>query len=86
MKGVLQERAVLIGLYIKSTHATIRDSAALFGVSKSTAHLDVSKRLKKINPKLYKQVNKILKENFDEKHIRGGESTRQKFLRKRVVN
>ena len=83
MKEVLKERAVIIGLYIKSTHATIRESAKLFGVSKSTAHLDVSKRLKKANHKLYTEVNKILQENFDEKHIRGGESTRLKYLNKK---
>lgn len=83
MKGNLQERATLIGLYINSTHSTIRDAGSVFGVSKSTAHLDVSKRLKKINPKLYDQVNKILKENFAEKHIRGGESTRKMYLLKK---
>lgn len=80
MKTNWQERATVIALYIKSTHATIRDAAELFGVSKSTAHLDVSKRLKKINPKLSREVGKILQENFNEKHIRGGESTRQKYL------
>ena len=83
MNRDLKERVELIGNYIKTTHSTIRDAASLFGVSKSTAHLDVSKRLKKYNPKLYQQVKIILDQNFEQKHIRGGESTRKKYLNER---
>lgn len=83
MNRDLKERVELIGSYIKATHSTIRDSAVLFGVSKSTAHLDVSKRLKKYNPKLYHEVKIILNQNFEQKHIRGGESTRKKYLSKK---
>lgn len=82
MRKDLQERAVLIATYICSTHDTIRDAADLFGVSKSTAHLDVSKRLRKINPRLYRDAQKVLNENFADKHIRGGESTRKKYQKK----
>ena len=82
MKKELKERVLLIANYIKATRSTIRDSAGLFSVSKSTVHLDMSKRLKKISPKLYNEVSKILSENFNEKHIRGGESTRKKYLKK----
>lgn len=79
MKRDLSERVILVATYIKATHRTIRQSAELFGISKSTVHLDVSKRLKKIRPDLYLQVKKILDQNFCEKHIRGGESTRKKY-------
>lgn len=81
MKRNLNERAVLLAEYICSTHETIRCTADLFGVSKSTAHLDVSKRLKKINFKLYKETKKILDENFADKHIRGGQATKEKYLK-----
>ena len=82
MNKSIKERALLIGRYIKETKQTIRDSAKMFNVSKSTAHLDVSKRLKKIDARLWKEVNKILKNNFNEKHLRGGETTRKKYLLK----
>ena len=82
MKGELKERVELIGTYIKSTRCTIREAANLFKISKSSVHLDVSKRLKKVNPKLFNDVQKILRQNFEEKHIRGGESTRKKYLKK----
>ena len=82
MKKEIKERVLLVASYIKATHSTIRDSAELFGTSKSTTHLDVSRRLKKIDPALYKEVKKVLKENFDEKHIRGGQSTKKKYQKK----
>lgn len=80
MNKSIKERALLIGSYIKETGQTIRETAKIFGVSKSTAHLDVSKRLRKIKPKLWKEVSKIMAMNFNEKHLRGGEATRQKYL------
>lgn len=80
MNRSIRERALLMGRYIKETGLTIRETAKIFGVSKSTAHLDVSKRLKKINPKLWREVSKILTINFNEKHLRGGEATRKKYL------
>ena len=51
-----------------------------FGYSKSTIHNDVSYRLEKIDPVLYIETKKILDEHFADKHIRGGESTRRKYL------
>ena len=71
----------MIGLYIESTKETIRETATVFGISKSSVHLDVSKRLKKIDFSLYENVKKILENNFNQKHIRGGESTRKKYLK-----
>ena len=50
-----------------------------FCVSKSTIHYDLTIRLKKINKSLYKKVNKILKYNLSQRHIRGGESTKNKY-------
>ena len=43
--------------------------------------MDVSERLKKLNPALYKDVRKILDKNKAERHIRGGMATKQKFLK-----
>jgi len=82
MRSDINERVVLVGLYINSSNDTIRETAKVFGMSKSTVHVDVSKRLKKVNPKLYEKVKKVLNKNFEEKHIRGGEATRKKYLEK----
>lgn len=79
MKGIVEERAVLLGEYIIENEATVRAAAKKFGVSKSTVHMDVSKRLKRINPALYGQVKKILEVNKAQRHIRGGLATKEKY-------
>ena len=80
MKGYIEERAVKTAEYIIETKATVRQTARKFGVSKSTVHKDVSERLKKINPKLYRQVKELMDTNKQERHIRGGLATREKYL------
>lgn len=54
-------------------------AAKKFGISKSTVHKDVSVRLKKLNPDLYKNVRQVLELNKKERHIRGGIATKRKF-------
>lgn len=68
--------------YLISQKATVRSTAKKFGVSKSTVHKDITERLKKINPQLYKQVAEVLKINKDERHIRGGMATKRKYEEK----
>lgn len=82
MNIFVKERAVSLGKYILKTKQTVRQTAVVYGISKSTVHNDISKKLKKINPKLYGDVKKILDQNFKEKHIRGGEATKRKYLKK----
>ncbi|HCY52115.1 MAG TPA: stage III sporulation protein D [Clostridiales bacterium] len=66
--------------YIVKTGDTVRGAAEVFGVGKSTVHKDVTKRLKKIDSALYKEVKAVLKVNLSERHIRGGNATRLKYL------
>lgn len=80
MKGIVEERAVELGQYIVENKATVRATALRFDVSKSTVHKDVSDRLKKLNPQLYRQVKCVLDINKAQRHIRGGMATRQKYL------
>ena len=81
MKGIsIEERAVNLARYIVETKETVRSTAKMFGISKSTVHKDVSERLLKINPELAKEVRKILDENKSERHIRGGMATKMKYL------
>ena len=80
MKDYIEERAVEIAEYIIETKATVRQSAKKFGVSKSTVHKDVTDRLIQINPALAGEARKILDVNKEERHIRGGLATREKYL------
>ncbi len=66
--------------YIIQTGKTVREIASLFKVSKSTVHKDLHERLLKIDKEKYKNVEDILKYHIDIRHIRGGESTRKKYL------
>lgn len=67
-----EQRAVLIGEYIIDTRCTIRQVAKVFGVSKSTAHRDVSKILSKIDPELHDEVQEVLNEHLDSRAHNGG--------------
>ncbi|MBP3204197.1 MAG: sporulation transcriptional regulator SpoIIID [Lachnospiraceae bacterium] len=82
MKDYIEERAVSIANYIIDHNATVRQTAKAFGVSKSTAHKDVTDRLTQIDPSLATQVRKVLDVNKSERHIRGGLATREKYLHK----
>ena len=79
MKGDPEERAAAVGRYIVQSGATVRAAAAVFGVSKSTVHQDLSERLPAYNRALYLQVKEVLDENKAQRHIRGGLATRRKY-------
>lgn len=80
MKSYIEERAVDIANYIIEKNATVRQTAREFRVSKSTVHKDVTERLLAINPTLAANVRKVLNVNKQERHIRGGMATREKYL------
>ena len=79
-KTPIEERAVAIAEYIVKNKATVRQAAGQFGVSKSTVHKDVTERLQQINPSLAKEARQVLDINKQERHIRGGLATREKYL------
>ena len=78
-KITIEERAVKIAEYIIDTKDTVRGAAKKFGISKSTVHKDITKRLVVINQPLFKEVRKVLDENKAERHIRGGLATKLKY-------
>lgn len=78
----MRDRAEELAGYVLETGATVRNCAAHFGISKSTVHKDLTTKLRYINPPLYRQIRKILEKNKAERHIRGGEATRRKYLGK----
>lgn len=66
--------------YILLYRSTLRETAKVFGVSKSTVHNDMQVRLQKIDYNIYRKVCKLLKYNFSIKHKRGGEVIRLRSL------
>ena len=80
MKDYIYKRVLEVSNYIYETKATVRQAAEVFGVSKSTIHKDVTERISKIDARLAKQVKQVLEYNKSERHIRGGEATKRKYL------
>ncbi|MBO5023753.1 MAG: sporulation transcriptional regulator SpoIIID [Clostridia bacterium] len=80
MKGSVEERALSLGSYIAENGATVRSAAKKFGISKSTVHKDVTERLEKLNKALFDEVRAVLDKNKAERHMRGGEATKQKYI------
>ena len=75
-----KERCVVLGTYIVENRATVRQTAARYGISKSTVHKDVTETLRHVNPGLCEEVARVLERNKSERHIRGGEATRRRHL------
>ena len=80
MKEYIEERAIQIANYIIDENATVRQTAKRFGISKSTVHKDITTKLRYINKHLYAEAKKILDINKSERHLRGGEATKLKYL------
>lgn len=80
MKSGVYQRAIDIGNYIADTGCTVRTAAKVFDISKSTVHKDVSSRLKFADKTLYKRVHIVLEKNKAERHMRGGEATKKKYM------
>ena len=79
MKDYIEDRVMEIAQYIIDNNATVRSTAKVFSVSKSTVHKDVHERLIHINMNLYGQCRDVLEKNKAERHIRGGLATREKY-------
>lgn len=85
MDKIIIKRVNNIADYIIDTKDTIRNTAKVFKVSKSTVHKDIQERLYEIDIDKYNKIKTIMNEHIETRHIKGGESTRQLFLRKRQV-
>lgn len=81
----LDDRAVRLGTYIAEHGATVRSTAAVFGISKSTVHKDITVRLPTLHAGLSAQVHEIIEKNKQERHIRGGLATKRKYERARKL-
>ena len=79
----IKERVLIEAKHIIKTHDTVRKTARIYGVSKSTVHHDVAYKLRYIDACLFKEMQKILQENFEEKHIRGGLATKERYMQEK---
>ena len=79
MKDYIEERAIALSEYIVDKKTTVRDTAKHFNISKSTVHKDVSERIWQIDKVLAKKVKDVLSFNKADRHLRGGNATKNKY-------
>ena len=63
--------------YFNKNNSTVRETARHFGISKSTVYV----YLTEVMPN--STSHEILQKNKAERHLRGGEATRNKYLREK---
>ncbi len=80
------ERCEELARYLIANNSTVRETAVRFGISKSTVHKDVTARLGYINPGLHAEVHDLFEKNKSERHLRGGEATRKKYIKNKACN
>ncbi len=84
-KERIDERALSQALFITRPRSegkkfpTIRDTSKKFGVSKTTTHLDLTKRLPRIDPIMAERVAAVLRYNKSMGPERGGKATKRKY-------
>jgi putative DeoR family transcriptional regulator (stage III sporulation protein D) len=79
MQDYIRERVITVSNYILESGATVRQTAGVFGVSKSTVHKDVTERLPQLSERIAARVRDVLDNNKAERHLRGGEATKRKY-------
>ena len=79
MWDYIEQRVLKCAEYIVETGCTVRACSAHFSISKSTVHKDVSERLRYIDEDLFEEVRLVLEHNLNERHIRGGLATKEKY-------
>ena len=72
----MKEAAELIVLH----KYTMRKCASVMGIPKSTIYKDVTERLRIEDFNLCEEVREVINYNISVRHIRGGESTRNKLI------
>ncbi len=80
MEDYIKKRIVMEAQELIQNDKTIREIAKISGVSKSTVHKDLKEKLNEVNKELKEKTDKIIKQHTETRHIKGGESTRNKYL------
>lgn len=79
MKDYIEERTITLAEYIVENKTTVRDTAKMFNISKSTVHKDVAERIWQIDKTLAEKVKRVLSYNKADRHLRGGNATKHKY-------
>ena len=79
MEDAVSRRCVAITQYMLEHRATVRQAAAVFGLSKSAVHKDMVARLPALDRRLGREVAALLRHNKAVRHLRGGEATRRRY-------
>ena len=79
MQRYIEERVLEEANYVLKTLETVRKTAEVYGISKSTVHKDLQERLVEINPVLHKMIIKIFNDHNKVRHLKGGAATKAKY-------
>ena len=82
MREDIVKRVFELAEYVSRTGATVRETAKVFDMTKSTVHAYLTKRLRALDADLFAKVARRLGYNLSVRHLRGGEATRQKYKAK----
>ena len=80
MSILINERCIEMAEIILKEKITVREVAKIVGCSKSTVHKYLTERLPYIDFALYEEVKDLLDYNKTVRHIRGGLSTKLKYI------
>lgn len=83
MREDVRLRVARAAEFILEQGDTVRACAAKLGVSKTTIHKDLRTRLARLDAGLYERVDEVLRKHLEERHLRGGDATRRKYLKLR---
>ena len=72
-------RTKQLAQFVVATKSTVRKAAQVFGISKSTVHYDLTRRLLHFDTALYLNVKMVLEKNLNERSMRGGLATKAKY-------
>ncbi len=86
-KSDFDKLTIDLAKHILNFNTTIRATAKAFNIPKSTVHHILNTNLKHVDYAIYRVVKKHLINNFNIKHIHGGEATKKKYEKlKQVIN
>ncbi len=81
MNNKIYNRVLNEANYIVENKETIRNTAKVYNISKSTVHKDMQEKLQEIDYKLYKRVQELFTYHKEIRHINGGKATKIKYLK-----
>lgn len=82
MDESIRLRCLSIAAYMIDHHATVRQAAKVFGISKSSVHKDMGERLPQVDKRLSQEVAALMQYNKAVRHLRGGAATKARYSRR----